>query len=324
MLPTSLAKPGLGWRGADTERRSAASLQRDQSYWASHRIVQGAVGDLGARSAPNLESVSHNYTPLFVSPDSVLADPAGLHAKLVQYPDSVRATLCPYRPPRRAGKCTRIPRPDAERLACNVRRAKCMVRHKIRCFGGDHLWTFTRRGKFATVDDLWLVWARFERLAMKRWPGFQYVAVPERHADGQTWHLHVAVKGMRMVESLRKMWSIALGGTGGESGPETLGNVNAKYFKGRGSKPVYRYISKYVGEDIGAALCARKSYSCSRGIVPLSVRRFRASTWGVGGMEAMKFLRGEVAALLGADPRWYPSFREFEGGGWIGWCETGG
>lgn len=248
----------------------------------------------------------------------------GLYAKAVVYPIGVRVTICPPRPPRRAVSKPRVSRPDAVRLACNVRRAKCMVRHKIRCIGGDHMWTFGKRGKFATVDDLWAAWARFERIAIKRLGRFPYVAVPELHADGQTWHLHVAVVGILMVESIRAWWSIALGGTGLERGEFTLGNVHAKYFKGKGPKAVYRYIAKYVGEDIGAAAARRKSFSCSRGIVPRSVYRWRASTVGVGGTEAMDFVRGQLAALIGAPALWFPSFKEFPEGGWIGWCETGG
>jgi hypothetical protein len=195
-------------------------------------------------------------------------------------------------------------RDQAERHDSSIARARCQVRHKGRCLGVDHLLTFTRRGGFSTLEDVWDAWARFDRLMLRRklrskeGAPWEYVAVPELHTGGGpnhgTWHLHVAVRGMFEVSSLRTWWHVALGAEGQLSGSDSPGNVHIKFFRGRPggrSRVVSAYITKYVGKGFVDALSGRKSFSTSRGIAPWSVTRYHS--------EMDLDIRGATVRLVG-------------------------
>jgi hypothetical protein len=101
-----------------------------------------------------------------------------------------------------------------------------------------------------------------------RW---RYVAVPELHADGETWHLHVLVDRVYLAEAMRLHWSRALGGTGSERGVETLGNVNVKRLSAsrRTSRGAASYIAKYVGKGFGLGSAHRRIFAASTGLDPV-------------------------------------------------------
>lgn len=152
--------------------------------------------------------------------------------------------------------------------------------HNIRCIGADHLWTFTKRGKFADPDELWAVWKEFNRLMEIRFGDrWQYVAVPELHNDGVTWHLHAAVPGFFLVTTLRTLWHRALGGVGSCAGSDSPGNVDAKFIKGRGPRSIANYICKYVGKGFGSVATGRRVFSSSAGIRPLEQAYFHFTDW---------------------------------------------
>lgn len=167
---------------------------------------------------------------------------------------------------------------DAQRELRNVVRAKRNLRHRVLSLGADHMLTLTERGKFASLDDAWSAFSRFSRYCVRFYGDkWRYVCVPERHADG-TFHLHVAVKGFFWVGILRKFWYRALGGSGYESGSETPGNIDIAFTRrGRSGavRGIARYMAKYLGKDLSARLCGRRSYACSSGLVPVQVRRVR-------------------------------------------------
>jgi hypothetical protein len=141
------------------------------------------------------------------------------------------------------------------------------------------MWTFTKRNKFETLDDLWTAWAEFNRLADKRFRGrWIYVSVPEQHADG-TWHMHAGVRGFFMANTLRFLWHKALGSPGLMRGADSPGNVDAKEFRGSGPRAIAAYISKYVGKGFGAVATHRRLFSSSVGICPLDQRVFHFRDW---------------------------------------------
>lgn len=170
-----------------------------------------------------------------------------------------------------------VERTAGERFESSTRRAKQGVQRRCMALDADHLLTLTKRGKFESIDDAWVVFERFNRYMRRmfraRW---RYVCVPEQHADG-SYHLHVAIKGFFWVGLLRKLWARALGGSGEETGSATLGNIDIRSFvavRGR-TRRVARYIAKYVGKGFSALDRGRRAYSCSPGLLPLRITRWR-------------------------------------------------
>jgi len=247
-------------------------------------------------TAPSLEEATHASAVLrYMDRDLGLREgraPCALmwSVKLVEYPDGFRVSC--YRRPGE-GAVSRYGAPDADsslspstacstradgaRSESSLRRSRALVLHRMRCLAPHSLWTFTRRGKFASLDELWRAWSLFRWSARRRLGDqWQFVAVPELHADGQTWHLHVAFNRWCDVVTLRRLWYRALGGSGDERGSETPGNVDVKSF-GRGSaspKRLARYLSKYVGKGFERSSANRRIFASSIGLHPARVERW--------------------------------------------------
>ncbi|WP_442958354.1 rolling circle replication-associated protein [Povalibacter sp.] len=153
--------------------------------------------------------------------------------------------------------------------------------------------TLTKRGKFSSAEDVWAAFARFSRLMKKRFGDdrWKYVAVPELHADGETWHMHVAVHGFYWAGTVRRLWFRALGGVGDESGSDTPGNVDLKDFSvgcsRRGARTIAKYIAKYVGKGAAARGLCKRVFAASRGLHPNRVARWHIRYWsGIGSLVA--------------------------------------
>ncbi len=137
--------------------------------------------------------------------------------------------------------------------------------------------TLTKRGKFENINDAWVAFHLFSRSMKRKFKArWKFVCVPELHADG-TYHMHVAVSGFWWVGILRRLWMRSLGGTGYEQGADTPGNIDIKSFVRvrRGGWRVARYIAKYLGKGFSALDRGRRSYSCSSGLHPTRVTRWR-------------------------------------------------
>lgn len=276
----------------DVARRAfmAAGLSFDPDLAAAgRRMWQGVSGRRGREAAaPSLEkgTLEDRVHP----PGGVQsADREGWSVTLMQWGDVVEARAVrvhgrgvALRSPEEAmpenGDLSRVePRTDAERFEASVRRSKQSVTRRMYALRADHMLTFTKRGKFETLDDAWSAWKKFDRLAKRRFRArWAFVAIPERHKDG-TFHIHVAVRGFFDVVTLRVLWFRALGGKGNERGSETPGNVDAKSFvrvHGR-AKAIARYMAKYLCKGFSAVDRGRRSYSCSSGLHPDRVTRWR-------------------------------------------------
>lgn len=284
-----------GWRGAHWERAHREHVERVKG-WAERVSGRAERG----RDAPvrSLEEVTLDDRPLVQGKP---CEPGRLGMKVVAYQDGARVVL--YRRRNRGGNTSSAKRlsessaMDAEpsgtwqpsgssemdkaRLAASLSRSKRLVVHRARCLGARALWTFTKRGKFSSVDEVWQAWSVFRRLMVKRYgQDFRYVAVPELHADGETWHLHVLVDRLYMVESFRVLWNRALGGTGRERGRETKGNVDVKG-PSAGRRITARrfayYVAKYVGKGFEWSAGSRRLFSCSAGLRPVVDASWRAA-----------------------------------------------
>lgn len=174
---------------------------------------------------------------------------------------------------------------SGERFKQSVDRSRRVLREKCFELNADHMLTLTKRGKFSSVDELWAVFRRFNLLMTKMYKDrWRYVAVPELHGDGETYHMHCAINGFLWAGIVRKIWQRALGGKGNEAGEQARGNVDLKAFrKYRGGAAAIRrvagYISKYVGKGFSSGSASRRLYSSSRGLDPAEVQRFHIRDW---------------------------------------------
>jgi hypothetical protein len=277
-----------------------ASQRRDTPYWqlkgwpdpkrrtvaapppAAHSRGSGEEPRPARSAGPSLES-STLKKPLSRDVRDLVAPghsrTTGLfNVTATRYPDGWRAVVFRgHDPPREVEGPRRVRSKESDdRWASAVIRAKAKVRHLCRCISADHMWTFTRRGKFADLDLLWAAWKEFCRLMAVRYPrrSWEFVAVPELHSDGCTWHLHVATHGFWDVNVLRPLWHRALGAPGLMRGSDSPGNVDAHRFVGRSARAIAGYISKYVGKGMGSVAAGRRLYSSSTGIRALEQRRF--------------------------------------------------
>lgn len=328
-----------GWRGGYWE-----GVQRERSERERARQARRAErSEAGARLALRLGEPTHNDQFASAAGELVEGKPVcgQLGIKVTEYPDGLRVVA--YRSAR-GPSFTR--QPDIEtaeplekpsepigalggaslagsgaaalevgstagpvRSESSLARSRALVVHRARCLGPYTMWTFTKRGKFASLDDAWSAWAKFIRYMKKRFGSFPFVAVPELHSDGETWHIHCLVHRFYMVEQLSIYWQRALGGTGRESGSETLGNVDvAKTLKSRGGRVNARraacYIAKYIGKGFAGRCSYRRMFGASRYLDPVRVARGRV-TWDAGLLEGFDIVRRWVCQSHRVE--WFPA-----------------
>lgn len=269
------------WRGGYWENRSRERSERAESV-RKRRAERAAPH--GFRSLEEATHKPHDCPEDFR--EGVPCAEGQVGVKVTEYPDGFRVVA--YQSKGRAvggGGVSTADKPQDEsrsppaeqRSESSLGRSRALVAHRARCLGPVAMWTFTKRGKFESADHVWASWRLFTQACRRRYGiGFRYVAVPELHADGETWHLHVLVDRIYMVESLRVLWARALGGTGLERGSETVGNVDAKSLRGRGfgARRAAGYIAKYVGKGFGGGCAGRRLFSASGGLDPVRIRRW--------------------------------------------------
>lgn len=191
-----------------------------------------------------------------------------------------------------------------QRFQSSIQRSCTTLRARVSEQGSDHLITLTKRGKFISVDQAWKAWDRFSRLVKLRFPKWTAVVVPELHADNETYHMHVAVRGFYSVEALRICWYKALGGKGNERGEHTPGSINIRAFRGgrkggSGAATVRRiasYIAKYIGKGFTACNRGRRLFASSRELAPHRTERWRVDFRGSPAALAFALVGGLVGA----------------------------
>jgi len=293
-----------------------------ETHGAPLSLVVPPAAARAREARPSLEDVTLKNASFAPGPAAPGADQVEL--RLTYYPDGIRGA-CFVRPAlpgtsKKTGDYPKSKPTDGERFAGSISRSRRDLCHRARCLQIDHMWTFGKRGKFADLEQLWAAWKRFDRLALKRFgkKRFQYVCVPELHADGETWHIHAGFKGFFDVIALRILWARALGGTGRERGPDTLGNVDARDFRRRGgARAIWAYISGYCGKGFDQAQRHRRLYSSSKGIADAPVRRWHALVdlpHGALFVDAAEALQLGVGRVTDARAR-------YVGANWFGWFE---
>lgn len=268
-------EPSTGWRGAYAERLRARNAARIDS------LIAPAAAAAGAReardAAPNLDSSTR------------VSQHAGYSVTVMDFGDGLveaRAVFLDQRVRVKAKKDQTLASAEkpidegrrAEKLEWARRRSARKLRYRCLALKADHMITLTKRGKFASFEEVRTAWRAFYKL-LRKFPNleFRYVAVPELHGDRETWHLHVAVQGRYDVVFLRRLWYRALGGRGDETGAETPGSIQIQYFRSRrkASSIVAAYMAKYMGKSFEACGgSGRKAFWCSEGLVPQKITRY--------------------------------------------------
>lgn len=301
------------WRGGAAERRVGGQLSGGMRA-ARRRAAEPRA----ASGSHNLENGTYNLQSLEI-PDISRGKPreGQLGCKVTAYADGVRAVIYRARPARSSGPRERKSvdvAVDPGRSARSIARSRQLVVDRVRRLQASALWTFTKRGKFSSQDECWRAWSLFCQSAKRRFGDrWRYVAVPELHADGETWHLHVALADFFMVETLRVLWYRALGGRGDERGDETPGSVNVKAGRKRRStaRGFALYISKYIGKGFTRSALNRRVFGASVGIASADCRHWRSPYDGelVDFTEAVgRWLRDEFGI---EQAFWRIEFREY-------------
>lgn len=310
----SPSKQSGQWKGAHWERAAAAMRARVARIGKRERPAEPAA----ALPVRNLEEVTLElqrlHLPDVIPGEGPCAD-GQISVKVTRYADGLRVVAYQRRSATASagGSVSRAELSSAtsegesekQRAQSSLARSRALVVHRARCLGPVGLWTFTKRGKFSSVDEVWSAWRQFTQMARRRYgKGFRFVAVPELHADGETWHLHVLVDRLYMVESFRVLWGRALGGTGLERGSETLGNVNAKSLRGGrwSSWRAARYVAKYVGKGFTRGSAHRRLFGASLGLDAEVLRR--RISWDAGIIAGAALVRDWVREAFSLE--WFP------------------
>jgi hypothetical protein len=171
---------------------------------------------------------------------------------------------------RRKGDRSEMNAGDLER---SVHRAKRNIRHKIMMLQADRMLTLTYRYVEGREDLAagWVDFHKFIRSVKKVMPDFQYVAVPEYQPVSGGVHFHLAIKGYRNVNVLRRLWhkAIAIPGQTDFTGGNAPGNVDIHYeFKNkhRVRSKIAGYLYKYLAKDFEGQKMNAKRYSASSDI----------------------------------------------------------
>lgn len=158
-----------------------------------------------------------------------------------------------------------------------ARRAKTIVRRKIKVMGLDSLLTLTYRENQQDRSLAWRHLREFCRRLRRALPGFAYVAVLERQKRG-AWHVHMAINRLPLTlpghqgvkvkswDVVRAVWRSVVGDLGGNV---DLSNRRGGRYLHQTVTRVANYISKYFAKTWGDLDEAnRKRYTSSRCVIP--------------------------------------------------------
>lgn len=327
--PPDLQPAAPAWRGQWHERRAAAHREREKKR--AQEAHERLVGQLGRRTIAALVGASPEATP-DRAPEArpsleelTLKDHkgSGWNCTLMEFECGAVEFRAYYtgpedKRPRSARAAPFDDRPEADKPSAargeNGRHLASIARSRAACIRrclalqADHMLTLTKRGKFETLDEAWEAYWAFNKSMRRKFGGrWKFVAVPELHATGG-YHIHVALHGFWWVGLLRRLWMRALGGKGNESGDATPGNIDLKSFVrvSRGQWRVARYIAKYLGKGFSSLDSGRRAYSCSAGLHPARVTRWREPPY-IGHTDAALAIQRRLTPVVGVD-RWSAYF----------------
>ena len=168
--------------------------------------------------------------------------------------------------PRRRGPRIQTDERDMENIARAGQRARKAVRHLCQLMKVDRMLTFGTRCTIP-LSELLADFQRFARsYGIATGKKLEYVAVPEPHADGDHWHIHVAMRGWFDITTGLRIWHALRAKD--DADHLVNGSINIKTFRVRNGTEdfvsiIAGYISKYVGKSLATAFNS-KSYWATR------------------------------------------------------------
>lgn len=181
-----------------------------------------------------------------------------------------------------------------------ARRAKTMVRHRIKAAGLDALLTLTYRENQRDLALCKRHMKEFVRRIRRALPGFTYVAAFERQKRG-AWHVHMAVHRLpallaaangvkvKSFAVVRAIWRSVVGELGGN-----IDQQARKRWSKQSTGRLAAYLSKYMLKafEDGDAWSNRYSGSADIHVPPATLLQFRDA----GLAELVDLVFGEIAA----------------------------
>ena len=278
---------------------ASTALKTPLPYPNAQRMGTG-LGFGGEADLNSFNAHLPNDKPLKINPDNFLVEPDGpcWRVKTLDFGHGLIEVVASkqfekFRPKNNKTRISKT-RDDMipEQLEMSIQRAKRTIRHKAMMLGADRLVTFTTRFKLTNREKANIAWAKFIKLVGKEFDSFDFIAVQEEHKTEHI-HIHVLLNKYYPVNTLRKLWHIALGAKKELKGEDSPGNVNirkhATYIQGSGQSvkqiaTMARYLAKYIDKGMDSSELNKKRYSSSRGIkkpaikiyfIPLGDNTFR-------------------------------------------------
>lgn len=164
---------------------------------------------------------------------------------------------------------------NTEKLSNNISRAKAKIFEYAMCNDWDYFITCTlNQQKYDRTDlvtfrkDL-AHFIRDQRIKYKC--DIRYLLIPELHADGESWHMHGLLGGIKdeMLTDFDDTVPLKLRILGYKNYPDyarRFGYVSLGAIKNK--EAISKYITKYVSKDIEKSVkeVGRHMYYCSRGL----------------------------------------------------------
>lgn len=165
----------------------------------------------------------------------------------------------PGRRMRMVGKGTHVAADPKRCRAEGDRRARATVRRFCAQYRLVYMWTLTYEGGEEDIEQVKRHVERLRETVIRGRNGrpFPYIAVPELHADGRRWHVHMAVPFRMKHRKLHRAWG--------------RGFVWCSDFHRRGgcrfaeSRRAAGYLAKYIGKGFGDRTPGHHRYWRSQG-----------------------------------------------------------
>jgi len=174
------------------------------------------------------------------------------------------------------------PEDREENMLRAARRARQAVRVKCIQIRADRMLTFGTRGVLP-LSVLLAHWHAFVRAYRAVSHGvFRYCAVPETHADGVHYHLHVAVSGWFSLAKALRIWHAITAED--VPGGGVNGSINVKMFYSRRHREnpvaaIASYIAKYAGKRLDGELEKKRYWASRTAAVEVCHKILRARDW---------------------------------------------
>lgn len=178
-------------------------------------------------------------------------------------------------------------------LKKSIQRAKTMIRRKVKEMMADRMLTLTFRENVTDINVAWNCFHYFAKLLRKEFPDFQYVCVPEYQKRGAV-HFHIAIKGYKNYNFVRKLWKRAVGQFDGNI--DITDSRKAADKNSWNPRRIANYIAKYISKTEQAEFNRRRYSSGGKIVIPSPL-----TGWVAIGLPIMSVM-GDILKKLTDEP----------------------